>query len=564
MKSTRTAYLVGAGVALVTAAVFAGALAGGFVYDDSLLVLNHPLVSRMTLSHFLRIISFDGYSNYLPVRFISYSIDYSIWGLNPFGFHLTNLIIHLLSVFLVALLVHRMARRNGADSVTAAFSAGAASLLFGVHPLQVESVAWIAGRKDLLAVFFALSSFLCYFKSYSHPARKGSDFTLLASLLLFLAAALSKASVVAFPLLILASEWLLEPGPGQGTAKKRLERVLPFFIVGALVTAVDLLLSKQHNIINGLFGGSLFSHILTISKIPLLYLAKAFFPAHLTADYLTHIEHSLFSPIVLLSIVFWTGLVWLLARLAEKDKLLCWFAAWFIINLLPVMNIIPAQKLIADRYFYLSSVGLFGFVAVLLARTALKAGRRGVVAVCILFFIALSLLGYRTVRRVADWHSNFSLWQAAVAEEPDNPTSLSNLGFAYYEQGDYETSVSYFNKAIAVDPGNLHALMNLAGAQYKHLGKTRAAVDTLEKAVKSNPDSISPLMNLAAIYQSEEMFQEAYNAILRAMIIEPDNANLADMARYLRKEARKKQISLTIPPDIFQKLKKILGESDLK
>lgn len=557
MKIKITPLIIASAAMLAAALIYADSLGGTFVNDDNVIVLGNPLVADLSIQHVYKIFSYGDYSHYLPVRFLSYSLDHTIWGMSEFGFHLTNVLIHILSAALIAFLVHGMLMSRDGSRAGAAFGAAAAALLFAAHPLQVESVAWISGRKDVLAVFFSLCSFACYYRSYTRPALKGSDFTLLASLVFFLLAMLSKASVAAFPLVIAASECLIEPGPGQDTRKNRVERVLPFFVTGGIVVLIDLFLSTRQNLINDLFGGDTLTHILTISKIPLLYLGKVFYPANLTLSYMPRIEDSFFSPIVLASLAFWVFLLWLLARLARRDRLLCWFAAWFVLNLLPVMNIIPAQSLIADRYFYLPSVGLFGFFAVLFSRLATGGGSRRALAAWIFLIAVVALLGVRAHDRAGDWASDFTLWQTAVEVEPDNPLALSNLGFAYFSRGDQETAVSYYKQALEQDPSFMAALINLAAAQHNNLGQTDEAIKTLKRAIELNSDSVSPLYNLAVVYYNTGDLQMAYIYVLEAMLIDPESERLADFARHLREKAREKDMLLDIPPDLLERLKKL-------
>ncbi|HOX28575.1 MAG TPA: hypothetical protein PLQ76_05405, partial [bacterium] len=419
---------------LLAAACYLNTLQNGFVYDDRFIVVNSPIITDLSLAGVFRIFGYISPNHYLPVRYLSYAVDYSLWGLNPFGFHFTNVVLHCVNALLVTLLTARLAGVTGGGR-RSWIIAGIAGALFAVHPINTETVAWVTGRKDLLATAFTLSAIITYLKSYDEKRRFKTDWYLPASVLLFVSAVLSKASVIAFPLVLVALEIFVRPGAKHRVKHSAALRLAPFFIVDFIITFMDMKLSVDSGLIKAYMGGTPLFHYMTICKIPLLYLGKLLYPVRLSVEYSAVPERSVFSLMFVASLIFWAAVaVWFWAK-RRTGGFAIFFTAWAILNLGPFMNVLPTSKLIADRYAYLPAIGVFALAGWCAARYAAGRGVAAKVVIVLLLVPITVLLGCRTISRNRDWNNEFSLWKASYALEPKNGIVLHNLGFAYYEKG---------------------------------------------------------------------------------------------------------------------------------
>lgn len=541
---------------IAAAAVYWNGLSGGFVYDDRFLVVERSNIRDLSPAGIARIFEYLSDKHYLPVRSLSYAIDYRLWGLNPFRFHAVNLALHLLNVVLAACIIRAVLETGGGRlRGTAWAAAGAAAALFAAHPLNVESVTWITGRKDVLSTAFVLCSTLLYLKSYRRPRKDGTDWTIAAAFALYGLALLTKATVVAFPLALLATEILIPPGEGQGALRARLERLAPFFVMDFVVLVVDVNLSAKTNIIVGPFGGTIYRHFLTISTIPLLYLQKLFWPAKLCIEYMTRPEKSILSPRVIASLLLWAGvLVWFIFR-ARQRRQVAWLAAWAVLNMAPVMNLLPTTKLIADRYAYLPAIGFFGLAGCVFARAAASPGAARRTAAWALLAAAVAGFGARTVLRNRDWHSDLALWQAAVRVEPEKPIVIHNLGFAYYEAKDYLMAAYYFNKALEREPEYVSALVNLAAMEYEVWGKTDAATAHLRRALELDPGNARARANLAIALFNKREYEAAIREMMRAIESDPVDLSLETKFSSMYHSLEKRGMKMDIPQTFLMRLR---------
>jgi len=551
--------LAAAAVAAAAAAgVFFNSLSGGFVYDDHTLVESQAhRICNFSLTGLLDIISNEKFGHYLPVRFISYMFDCRLWGMEPHGFHLTNLVLHAANAALVVLLVaavYRMAADGRHSSGRAAWLAGgAAGLLFAIHPVMAEAVANISGRKELLATFFLLCCAHSWLRGMRlRPAGGGGHVA--AALLFFVLASLSKASALAFPLVLIAADSLVPPAGTAGSLRARAERAAPFFIAAGLVLVLDLALSQKHGVINRFFGGSPWTHFLTVLKTPLLYLYNFAWPVRLSPEYSFVVEKVPWSPLALASIALWIVAALGFLAFRRSDRARAFLVAWVFLNLLPVMNIIPTAKLIADRYAYLPSIGLFGLIGCTLAgwTVRLAGGKRrapGVAAAAALwlvFIVACCLLAARGVDRSREWQSDYSLFSSAAGFEPGNPLVLQNLGMACYERGEYARAKKYFNRTLEINPGDTLALLNLGAMQYNVFGDADSAVKNFKKAAELDPGSVQPWTNLAAIYLDRQEYEKALAAAKKALAADPGNPGHVQLIRIIIAAARRNGVHLKL------------------
>jgi protein O-mannosyl-transferase len=325
-----------------TSLIYSGSLNGEFIFDDFLYVVKNHLIKNFDLQGIAEIFASFYLWDYLPVTMFSFSLDYWLYGLNPWGYHLTNTFLHFLNTVLLHLVVVRI---TGSKVV-----ALATALFFLVHPVNVESVAWISERKNVLSCFFLLCSFYCYLQGNRR----------VRVVLFFLLACLSKSSVVIFPLLLVLYDLPF-------TAKKIKTSIFensPCFAISASVVALTFLTHSMHGTVREHPEGNPLNTLYSMVVVFKEYLAKLFFPVNLNVWYPNQVFTSPLQFEVLISCLL-IGIFIVLAITAyHRNRILFFGMLWFVICLLPVSHIIPFPQMMADRFLYLPAIGLFLAVSV--------------------------------------------------------------------------------------------------------------------------------------------------------------------------------------------------------
>lgn len=435
---------------LVTAALYANTLAGGFVWDDNLFTANQTYWRFDFRTIFL---SLANGLEYQPVRDLTFLGDIALWGGRPFGFHLTNLLLFTANVLLVyvvaAGLFARIARPAG--EIPAVSVPLLTALLFAVHPLKSEAVAWVTQRNTLLAtLFFLLTSlfFLYYLE------RGAGKYLLLSSGAFFLAI-FSKATVVILPLLlVLFMVTGREPKwhkPGFWLP------LLPFVLLAGGGAALHLAIARKTTVISAAYYGSLAERVAVALQIPFFYLRKTLLPLDISVFYSGNFSRSVASLPAMGAAALLVAVAvaaWLLRR--RLPELLVG-GGWFLITLLPVSNLFATSPVVADRYLFLPSFGLAFLAASLLAR--LRLPFKGAVAIVLLLLVPLALL---TVSRNRVWHDDITLWSDTAARSPQVAGVWFNLGRAWHRTPQLGMALEAYLRAVSLDPGDRKSLDNAA------------------------------------------------------------------------------------------------------
>ena len=445
------------------------ALQGQFVFDDI------PLLVQNTCHHGLAGLrsTFDPAASDVcglrPVRFASYAVDYGLFGPEPWGYHLTNHLLHGLVAALGGLLVLRLTGRRAV--------AVGAGVLFLVHPIATEAVAYIAGRRDLLAALFGLALAHLWLSARARPRLIHA-----VGLVGLQALALgSHESTVAFPAVLVAWEVFRgRSGPQQRRVWALLGGLLALSVAFALWTATARNFSRT----TALWGGGLEAHVATVLHGHLHYLHQLAWPLALQADYSPAgfpIAGGLgeAGPLGGLAAV---GLaVGLMVGLRRRAPLVALALATYGLLLLPSSQIVPHHELLAEHRLYLASLVFCGLVAAGVERGL---GRWAFIPLVLLAFFYVAL----TRVRIDDWHDEDTLWTATLAVAPDTGRALGNLGALRAEQGRLAEAEELLQHAVAVRPDLCEAHYNL-GLLWAGAGRAYQAssVDAFERAWACNP-----------------------------------------------------------------------------
>ena len=465
---------------IICAAVicYANSLAAPFLWDDEVLVLrNHYIKSWQHLRPIFGSSVFrgggEGGNFYRPLQIISYSLDYSLWGLRAFGFHLTNIILHSL----VGLGIYLLITKINANNLVGLFSA----LFFVVHPVHTEAVAYIAGRADLLATAFLLFAFLSSIKISSISCARRYLFWI-GSSFLYILALLSKESALIFLVLIPFYGLCFVP-------KKEVRSWIPIYITFLLISAVYVFLRVRMlpfastRSLSLIAQAPLFIRLLTIPKIWLCYLGLLVLPLRL------HMErHFLFSgagdPYFWLGLVFLFLTVWFLKLAYRRSRLTFFYSGWLIIGLIPVLNIVPLNATAAEHWLYLPAIGFWALIFTISVRffkTCEKYRRIFLVLGCLLFLFYCS----RTIIRNYQWHNPLKLYAHDLRYSPQSFLLHNNLGVELFRKGRIEEAGREFQAAIKISPRYATSHNNL-GVVLENQGKTEEAIREYETAIGLN------------------------------------------------------------------------------
>ncbi|HXH50609.1 MAG TPA: tetratricopeptide repeat protein [Terriglobia bacterium] len=512
--------LAGAILASVTFVVFSGSLANGFVYDDNPQILQNAFILNSSLWKQIftgSVWSFQGGKTnfYRPLQFASYWMLYRIGGPNPAAFHLLNLLVYGASVWLV----YRLGRKFFNNEAVAF----AGALLWALHPVHVEAVAWISALPDVGFAFLILLSLL-YFVQAEQNGEKRRQYHLVG-VLFFFAGLFFKEMALSFPFLLLAYWFFLGK---QERWSRRLLHWLPYW------AATVVYLAARHQALG------YFTQSRQLWKIP-LHVAEAalgllgqdtkilFWPVHLNVFRMFYLGPSLYSPWPWITLLCVGGTLWL----RKRDPLLAFLIVWWPVTLLPVLDIRQLSfPLLADRFLYFPSVGPCLALAYLLLDWLPRRVRwRKLVPIAgCAMGLAMISCAVQTVRAIPRWRDNNTLIYYSLTQSPDSPLLHMARGVVLeYEHGDLRGALSEYTTARLLNqksswPLNLdHDYYLAVGRIALRSGNRRDAVEDFQKAQNAAPDSSQPSDALGAIYFPQGDYATAAKYFERSVKVNPQD-----------------------------------------
>jgi len=550
--AARVALLLG-----LTVLAYVPVLSSGFIWDDdSLLTQNVLIKSAAGLG---RLWFTTQPSDYWPVTGTSFWLEWRLWGMKASDYHATNLGLHLATVLLLWTVLRRL-RLPGAFL---------AALLFAVHPVNVESVAWIAQRKNLLALLFSLLAVLAFLRTdWETPAKTGPLYSpgarhwYLLSGLAFIAAMLSKGSAAPIPLVLLGLVWWR-----RRPEIRDLLRLFPFFLVAAILVGVDLWFQK-HGVTTVVRSAGLLERLAGAGAILWFYLAHALWPVRLIFVYpLWKIQVSdprWWLPAVAAGIV--TLLFWRRRRQWSRPELAAW--AYFGVMLVPVLGFTDVYfmrySLVADHYEHLALIGVVAWAAFRFttAHSQLRgAFRTAGTAVAVAVISSLAFVTWRQSSQYADIPT---LCRAILARNPDCWLAHLNLGIVLQERGQTAEAISHLEAAQQIEPDAAEVHFNLGNA-YTDAARPAAALGQFQAAVRLRSDYTDAYNNLGIALARSGRLAEAIPEFAAALRLRPDfaeahfNLGVTLLHRGQSEEARKElEETLRLDPQ-FAPARKLLG-----
>jgi len=481
--------------------------------------------------------------HYMPVTWLTYALDYLVWGMNPFGYHLTNIVLHVVTAavfYFVALRLLRAALVAGCatDEHQIRLGAGLAAFVFAIHPLRVESVAWVTERKDVLSGLFYLLAVLAYLRALAPGRADGSPEPRWygCSLVCFALALLSKAMTMTLPatLLILDVYPLRRFGPGPGrwlrtAVRDALKEKLPYLALSIASAVAAVIALRQGDLITSTTTLSLLQRV-AISLYGLaFYLWKTAAPVRLSPLYELPKPVNPWDWPYLAS---GAGVVAITAgALLLRRRMPALLAAWtaYAVAVSPVLGLLHnGPQIAADRYSYLPGLGWAllagaGLVKVHQVLGASRTWRKLHYAVCGVIIVTIVALGLQVRRQAMVWQDGEALWRHAVSLDPGSPLAHSNLGATLRARGRLVEAVQQCREAIRLRPNLPEAHMNLALA-FAQSGRLVEAKQHFRRVLEIKPWAVEAHSGLAATLGEEGRWDEAFEHLRQAIRIKPASA----------------------------------------
>ncbi|MBF0337706.1 MAG: tetratricopeptide repeat protein [Nitrospirae bacterium] len=482
--------------------------------DDPLYVLNNARVrGGLSLAGIQWAFTTTYGGNWHPLTWLSHMLDVNVHGLSPGGHHLTSLLLHATNSVLLFLLLQRM---TGA-LWQSAFMAG----VFAVHPMHVESVAWVAERKDVLSGLFWILALLAYVRYVQRPCTRG--YVILS--VLFVAGLMAKPMVVTLPVvLVLVDLWPLHRLRQKNLIALITEK-LPLFAIAAISSLITIYAQQSVSAISSLSQVPLQLRLSNALVSYVRYAGKLLVPTGLSVIY--PLENNL--PPWLIAVSILILLVMSVAAIAtiRRRPYLAMGWLWYMVTLLPVIGLVQvgAQGM-ADKYTYIPSIGLFVVVTMGVSEVILKYPRltqQGVIRNAMLATCAVVVLLYGALayRQVGYWRNAVSLFEQSERVTGANYLVYGNLGAALLDANRLDDAAETLKKAVALNPFMWDAYVNLGRALF-HLNRMTEAADSFSRAIEIRADSHSAYNGLGAVMFSTGKKQEAIALFKKSLAINPD------------------------------------------
>lgn len=514
-------------------------------------------------------------ANWHPLTWISHEIDYSLFHLNPAGPHFVNLLIHAFNAALLFLFLVGTTKRLDASLLVA--------LLFALHPINVESVAWIAERKNLLSTFFFLLALL----AYAGYVRKPDAKRYAAVFALFAMSLMAKPMMVTFPFVLLLLDWWPLERRQRGFGKLVVEKI-PLFALSLASSVVTVIAQQGGGATRSTLQFPLGTRLENATVAYGSYLWNTVWPAHLAPMY-PYPAHGIPGWQILVSLAALAAVTAVVMRLREKAYLLVGWL-WFLGTLVPVIGLVQVgDQAMADRYAYVPLIGIFVMIAFAIADL-----KTGVVPRAVATVLVLGALGWATHRQLTYWANNVDLWTHTLAITHDNFIAENNLGGALLLEGKADDAHQHFLAASQINPhdpmsrlnlgayaqehGDLHAAVaqyeeilrltsdpallasthaNLGGA-YRDLGDDAKARENFDAALRLNPNQANAYLGLGILLEKQGKQNDAITNYSRAVGIAPSDEGYLRLGHALE-QAGRTQEALTA----YQEALKIVPDSSV-
>jgi len=504
---------IGAALIALVFVVFGQTVRFGFVYDDGLYVTGNPLVQQgLTLSGVIQSFAYEETDYWHPLTWITHMLDYQFYGPAPGGHHLTNVLIHAATVVALFLVLFSL---TGA-MWRCAFVAAA----WGIHPLRVESVAWISERKDVLSALFFVLAVGAYVRWVRQPSTSRYWILVLAYAL----GLMSKNMLVTFPcVLLLLDYWPLRRLAERSAFSSLVKEKAPLFVLSVLSSGSTFLYSHISGAVQGVPLGERIENALVCYCI---YLRQSLWPARLAANYPLPV-HGYGVGLALGSLAALGVLTFVAFQLRDKRPYLLVGWLWFVGMLVPVIGLVQvAYYAHADRYTYLPQIGLWVAAVWVAGDFVGKSGPRQLFAGSV-GVIILGALAVAAWEQASYWRDEFTMWTRVLAIDPNDPTAHSALGLDLAGMGKTDEAITQYREALRIKPDFSKAAYLLAKA-FETQGRLDDAIAEYREAARIDSNHVEIHNNLAFALDRLGRRDEAIAEYRKVLEIEPNSAEACD------------------------------------
>lgn len=475
--------------------------------DDPGYIIKNDVIKSISWDNIKHIFSKSYMGNYHPLTMLSYMIEYKIAGLNPFIYHLTNIILHIFNSILVYIILNKLTNFYIISLITA--------LLFGLHPMKVESVAWISERKDVLYSFFFLLSMNYYLNYLEKKSLKNK----LYILLFFLLSLLSKAQAVVLPLVLLLIDYYKNNKPYLNALINK----VPYFVFSIIFGIIAILAQKHEGAIQPFYYFDFEQRILFSAYALLFYLYKIIIPANLSCYYPYPVDSNdiisnrfvFISPLILIILTFLTY------KYLRKHREHIFGILFFLVNIILLTQLIPVGDAIcADRYTYMASTGLFFSIVHFVFNTKNKFTK-------FLFFAYLSILAYLSYEQTKIWKDSITLYTNAINNNYQHSLLFTNRSSAYFDKSNYIAALQDIDEAIKLLPSKpskeaIAKLYKNKAMILEKLGDFKNAINYFSEAIKYSPNDVELYLKRGNLFLYLNEFENSVYDFKKVTKLVPD------------------------------------------
>jgi protein O-mannosyl-transferase len=504
-----------AGVLVLTAVLYLKALQNGLVgYDDKMYLNLNPYIKDCSLHGIKVIFSSFYFANYHPLTTLIYMFEYAWFGLNPLPYHMLNLVLHLINVWLVFKLAERLSGKRNTALVV--------SLLFALHPMHVESVAWVSETKDVLYACFYLLSLILYMRYIESAKHK--QYYYAGAFILFILSLLSKSAAVTLPVLLIAVDLY----KGRKRDRRFYLEKIPFFACSIFFGALAVVSQ------NAIEGGNTFSYSYGwIDKIFLntyaisFYIVKSVVSFHLSAIHFLPDNRSGFLPwAYYASPILLAGLAWLILRKTSFRKELIFGISFFLISVSVMLQISQVgNAIVAERYTYLSYIGLF-YPAGQWISDIIRKRKQSTVVIAI-FSLLLLIFIVQTWTRTGVWKDEETLIADAIEKDPASYVGYQMRGENKHGNGKLQEALIDIEKSLNIDSTD-YKTWEIRAMVYYDLGNMNAAMHDFNKVISLKPDFADAFINRGMVYIKLGDIKSGFSDFGKAISMNPRCADAYD------------------------------------
>ena len=510
-------------------------------WDDSMIYQNAS-VRDLSWEGIKKIFKLEQGNTYQPIRMLSYAIDFKYWKFNPLGYHVTNILFYILTCIMVyfSLLQLSINLRDKVSKESHRRVAFFGSLLFVAHPVHVEAVTWLAARKEVLQGFFFFLAFYLYLKGRDVKDRERWVYFCFVFLSI-LFAILSKPSAVVFPGVIL----IYELARGKEGLKSFLKNHW-FFVTASVMLSVIFvfILAKVMFEAGGIKpyrGATIASNVLVCVYAFLENIKSLVLTINYSAAYAFSVSMPVFRLRNIVVILITLSLFAMGFLSLRRTRVILFSLLFFLIALLPYLNIIPISTLKADRYVFIASFSYVLILGIAFDRLYVyqhKKFSKGFFRLLSVALFLFLLVGYSliTIRQNTIWENSYTLWADAVEKHPQSNTANALMGVVYMELGMDRDAVKYLEKAVELLPYDYQSRNNL-GIVYGKLSEPEKALKEFDIAMRLRPDDDMIKINVSVFYQRQKEYGKAEKVLRYLLSNGPQNANLYFRLGLLFKDA---------------------------